>query len=257
MSALPDPAKVAAIIRDAALTEVLPRFCHLGKGDIREKKPGQLVTDADIAAEKLLSAQLCELLPAAVVGEEAVHADPGLLGALERPGPVWVIDPVDGTANFARGNPRFAVIVALVVDGRTVMGWIHDPVPDRTVFAVAGQGAWSGDRRLSVLPEVAIEHMRGSVKKAGKVARFVADVNRRGSAAHDYLDLVDGDMLHFAHFRRLMPWDHAAGVLIHKEAGGYAAMLNGEPYTPVLHAEASLLLTPGRGSWDLLKGMVE
>ncbi len=251
---LPDPAAVAALMRDAARAEILPRFRTLGAGDIREKSPGQLVTDADLAAEAMLARTLTALVPAAVVGEEGVAADPARLGALARPGPVWVIDPVDGTANFAKGNPRFAVIVALVVDGATAMGWIHDPLSGRTAFAAAGQGAWCGDTRLTVAPEVPLAAMAGSAGRKAALAAQVASLGRRGSAAHDYLDLVEG-RLHFACFRRLMPWDHAAGVLIHAEAGGTGALVDGSPYRPEL-AAGTLLLAPGRRSWDQLRALI-
>ncbi len=247
---LPDPARVAAHMRDAAEAEILPRFRHLKDGDIREKGPGQLVTDADLAAEARLTAALTALLPAAVVGEEAVAADPARLEALQHPGPVWVIAPVDGTANFAGGNPRFAVIVALVVDGVTRLGLIHDPLSGRTVWAEAGGGAWCGGTRLAVLPEGPLATLSGSVKRMPSLAAQVAQVGRRGSAAHDYLDLVEG-RLHFAHYRQLMPWDHAAGVLIHAEAGGFCRLMDGRPYTPSL-TQGALLLTPGRRSWDEL-----
>ena len=252
---IPDLARVAAIIREAAEAEVLPRFRNLTAAQIREKKPGQIVTEADTEAERFLARRLTELLPAAVVGEESVDADPDLLQALERPGPVWVIDPVDGTANFAEGRARFAMIVALVVDGSTRAGWIHDPVADRTVLAALGQGAWMGDSRLSVLPESPLAEMAGSVKRKGPVAARVASVGRKGSAAHDYLDLVTG-RLHFAHFDRLMPWDHAAGVLIHAEAGGWSGLVDGRPYRPVAE-RGSLLLAPGPASWRELIELVD
>lgn len=251
-----DSQQVIRIIREAAEAEILPRFKNLQALQIREKKPNQLVTEADIEAEKVLSRRLCELLPGAVVGEEGVENDPELMTALERPGVVWVIDPVDGTANFANNNPRFAVVVALVIDGVTQAGWIHDPVPNRTIHAELGQGAWRGDTRLRVSEEVALVQMAGSVKKRGRVADHVLHVARRGSAAHDYLDLVTGK-LHFAHFKKLMPWDHVAGVLIHAEAGGYGAMMDGTPYTPVLHAEGQLLLAPGEESWRQLAPLID
>ncbi|MBC7953907.1 MAG: inositol monophosphatase [Rhodospirillaceae bacterium] len=251
-----DPLLVASIIRDAAEAEILPRFKNLQALQIREKKPNQLVTEADIQAEKMLSRRLQEVLPGAIVGEEGVETHPELMTALERPGVVWVIDPVDGTANFAHGNPRFAVVVALVIDGVTRAGWIHDPVPNRTIIAELGQGAWCGDTRLRVSEEVSLVQMAGSVKKRGRVADQVLNVARRGSAAHDYLDLVTGK-LHFAHFRKLMPWDHAAGVLIHAEAGGYGAMMDGSAYIPVLHADGQILLAPGERSWHELAPLID
>ncbi len=255
MTPCPNPLAVAARIREAAEAEILPRYQHLAKSDIREKEPGQLVTEADIAAERVLALTLTDLLPGQVVGEESVSQDRGLLTALERPGPVWIIDPVDGTANFAAGNPRFAVIVALVQDGVTIMGWIYDPLANRMVIAEKGNGAWLGETRLHVLPEIPLSEMFGSVKRKAGVAARVAHVARQGSAAHDYLDLVTG-RLHFAHFRKLMPWDHAAGVLIHAEAGGTAALSTGAAYLPVAQPDASLLMAPGAQSWQDLNALI-
>lgn len=251
-----DSVAIARIIRETAEAEILPRFGNLVASQIREKKPGQLVTEADVEAEKVLSRRLVDLLPGSrVVGEEGVDADPAQLKILEQPGAVWVIDPVDGTSNFAKGNPRFAVIVALVINGVTLAGWIHDPVADRMVVAEKGRGAWLGTQRLSVLPAGPLETLTGSVKRSAHLISKVAKVGRKGSAAHDYLDLVTG-VLHFAHFAKLMPWDHAAGVLIHAEAGGFSQLLNGKPYQPVL-CRAGLLLTPTEGCWRSLRALVE
>lgn len=251
-----DVARVTAIIREVTEAEILPRFKTLRRDQIREKKPNQLVTEADTEAERALIPRLLELAPGVVVGEEGVETDPSVLTALERPGLVWVIDPVDGTANFANNNPRFAVIVALVVDGITQIGWIHDPVPNRTVVAERGQGAWRDGTRLKVAAEVPLAQMTGSVKKRGRVADQVLHVARRGSAAHDYLDLATGRQ-HFVHFRRLMPWDHAAGVLIHQEAGGFARLLNGQDYRPILDTDGQLLLTPGEKSWQDIAALMD
>lgn len=251
-----DTDAVATIIREAAEAEIIPRFGHLVAGQIREKKPGQLVTEADTEAEKLLSRRLTGLLPGSlVVGEEGVDANPAMLNSLEGKGAIWIIDPVDGTGNFAKGNPRFAVIIALVVDGVTQIGWIYDPMTGRMVTAGKGEGAWLGQQRLSVLPDGPLESLIGSVKRSAHLVSKVAKVSRKGSAAHDYLDLVTGQ-LHFAHFAKLMPWDHAAGVLIHGEAGGYARLLNHKPYQPVV-CKAGLLLAPTEGCWRSLKPLVE
>ncbi|MEW5729288.1 MAG: inositol monophosphatase family protein, partial [Pseudomonadota bacterium] len=95
----------------------------------------------------------------------------------------------------------------------------------------------------------------GSVKRKGRVAAQVLHVSRRGSAAHDYLDLVTGS-LHFAHFDRLMPWDHAAGVLMHAEAGGWGRMIDGSAYTPGLH-HGAILMAPGETSWKHLRPLID
>jgi fructose-1,6-bisphosphatase/inositol monophosphatase family enzyme len=251
-----DPAQVDAIIREVSCAEILPRFRNLEAGQIREKQPGQVVTEADIEAERELTRRLTDLLPgAAVVGEEGVALDPASMALLDLPGAVWVIDPIDGTANYAKGRARFAVIVALVVAGETRMGWIHDPISDRSVIAQAGGGAWLDGTRLHVSIDGPVDRMSGSVKRSMALAGRVARIGRQGSAAHDYLDLVTG-VLDFAHFRRLMPWDHAAGVLIHAEAGGFGRMTDGRPYRPG-PSEGSLLLAPGEHSWATLRPLVD
>jgi fructose-1,6-bisphosphatase/inositol monophosphatase family enzyme len=125
----PDPEKVAALLRRAASEIILPRFKNLQKDEIREKGPGDLVTIADTEAEQMLTPLLRELAPgSSVVGEEAVAADADVLGRLKGADGVWLIDPVDGTHNFAHGNSNFAVIAAYVEQGNVRGGWIHEPV---------------------------------------------------------------------------------------------------------------------------------
>lgn len=249
-----DPGRVDNIIRETAREIILPRFQCLTAEEVREKRPGDLVTIADTEAERALTRRFADLLPGSlVVGEEAVAGDPAVLDRLSGQGPVWIIDPVDGTSNFANGRSLFAVIVAMVVEGRTVQGWIHDPLNDRTAIAALGDGAWIGDRRLRVSPDGPVADMVGSVglrKAADTVARSVRELVRQGSAAHDYLALAEG-RIQFAYFRRLRPWDHAAGVLLHGEAGGTSALMDGQPYRP-LFTESAMLLTPGQPSWDRL-----
>ena len=145
---------VAALLREVAASEVLPRFRNLAKADVRAKTSAQdLVTLADLEAERVLTARLPALLPGSVVvGEEAAYADPRVLERLDGETPVWVIDPVDGTANFSAGRPTFAMIVALVDRGQTVAGWILDPLHDRMALAERGAGAWLGDTRIQAHP---------------------------------------------------------------------------------------------------------
>ncbi|MGE5201847.1 MAG: inositol monophosphatase family protein, partial [Acidobacteriota bacterium] len=118
---LPDIERVAARIRDVAAIEILPRFQKLAAGEMHEKQPGQLVTIADIEAERRLTPLLEEMVSGSVVvGEEGVAADASRLGVVGGPAPVWLVDPVDGTQNFAEGNPTFVTMVALITGGRTV-----------------------------------------------------------------------------------------------------------------------------------------
>ena len=246
---------------------MLPRFRRLAAHEIREKTPGSLVTIADVEAEEALMAALADLLPGSlVVGEEAVGADAAVLARLDEDGPVWVIDPVDGTINFAKSIPRFAMIVALVSGGQIQAGWIHDPVRNATIMASAGGGAWLAEagqsRRLRCAPMPALPQARGAV--AGRIGGHrraldvlkdsgrVGTVHRVTCAGQEYFDLVEG-RADFAAFGRVLPWDHAAGVLIHREAGGISGFLADANATPVPYTprrQAGLfLLAPTDVAW--------
>src|SRR5262245_10187330 len=102
----------------------MPRFRRLSAADVVEKAPGDLVTVADRAAEDALSSALVAMLPGSVVvGEEGVGVDRAALDALDGGAPVWVIDPIDGTHNFAADNPRFAMLIALCDRGELLASW--------------------------------------------------------------------------------------------------------------------------------------
>jgi fructose-1,6-bisphosphatase/inositol monophosphatase family enzyme len=262
---LPDIDRVSAIIRDVAETEILPRFRRLASADIREKGPGDLVTVADEESERQLTRRLMELVPnSAVIGEEAVAADQTVLDRVFDEAPVWIVDPVDGTSNFAAGKPAFGVIVAYVQRGETLAGWIHDPLGKRTAIAVKGEGAWLGADRLRTASAVNLPDMSGilSSRYFDKETRDRLDERKQQlartstlrCAAHEYLTLNSGEA-HFSLYRRIMPWDHAAGTLMHAEAGGYHAKLNGERYTPA-DREGGLLLAPDRETWTALRDLL-
>jgi fructose-1,6-bisphosphatase/inositol monophosphatase family enzyme len=262
---LPDADVVSGVIREVARTEVMPRFQALRAGDIREKSPGQLVTAADVAAEAALNQRLRALAPGSVVlGEEAASDDPSLFELLDGAAPVWVIDPVDGTVNFAQGRPGFAIIVAWIGAGRTVAGWIHDPIEGVTVTARRGGGAWSDGRRLTVVPDTPLEAMTGSaygkVGPLGRTADLLRADGRVGgvvngmSSGIDYLSLALGRS-HFQVTSRSLPWDHAAGVLIAEEAGALARFVDDTPYRPQV-LDRGLLIAPHRAAWDTIRAIV-
>ncbi len=127
----------------------MPRFQQLEDHEVRKKDKGELVTVADVAAEQVISRRLLDLMPGSlVVGEEAVAEDPRVMEVLGGTAPVWVIDPIDGTGNFAGGRPVFAVMVALIRQAETLGAWIHDPIGQRTGIAQAGEGTFLDGRRL-------------------------------------------------------------------------------------------------------------
>lgn len=261
-------AAILSDLRDAAVREILPRFLKLGTGAIRTKTaPDDVVTDADIGAERMLSEAFAQRFPGAViVGEEAVAADPGLLDELGKAELVVVIDPVDGTWNFAHGLPVFGSMMAVIAEGITVAGVIHYPLTGDYIAAIRGQGAWhigaDGARtNLRVAAPVPISRMAGLVPLpqmppneralvAPRVAAFAQTTTYRCSA-YEYRLLVQA-AIHFSLNAHLQPWDHAAGQLIHTEAGGYSAVLPGIAYHPGM-TNGRLLLAPDKASWEAVR----
>ncbi len=262
----PDLDTVTKIIRDVADREIMPRFRRLGDGDVREKAPGDLVTVADTRAEERLAEALADLVPGSrVVGEEAADADPGVFQALGDGGPVWLVDPVDGTHNFAHGKPCFAVIIAFCLGGRIDAGWIHDPVAGHTAWAAAGQGAWLDGRPLRLEKPRPLGNMKGflrpSLRKRLERPRLEGvpeGLHRYRCTGREYMDLALG-AVDFCQYTRLKPWDHAAGVLIHAECGGFGALSPGrEPYLPGPGVmDATILLAPDEASWEALAAVLE
>jgi fructose-1,6-bisphosphatase/inositol monophosphatase family enzyme len=254
---LVDPDKVANIVAQVAADVILPRFCRLKNDEIQEKNPGDLVTVADREAEQRLSELLPPLLAGSLVmGEECVAADPRNLDCLAGDRPVWVIDPIDGTGNFVRGNQNFAVIIALAVRQETVQGWIYDPLLGQITYALKGGGTWRGGKRRTIEPRP-VSGMVGAVAKRdqGRLAEKGLQSRHIGSAAHEYLALLDGS-LDFSCYRRLHPWDHAAGTLMITEAGGKAATLDRTVYRPLPQSGKSLLMAPDEESWETLRELL-
>lgn len=263
---VPDLERVARLIVEIASEEIVPRFRNLAQGEVMEKGRGDIVTKADQETERRLALALRDLLLGSrVVGEEAAHDNPGLVAEIGKEGAVWVIDPLDGTNNFARGRERFAVMVGLVVNREAVAGWIH--VPPRGVTAVAerGQGAFMASRRLAVAPERPLSAMRASVHTGflpNEIKERVKDaVHRLGSneqiycAGQVYLALAEGD-LDGALFWRTKPWDHTMGALILSEAGGVHGLPDGTPYAPTFVDRFGLIAASGKATWRALRDLL-
>lgn len=262
-----DVTAVIALLRDVARTEILPRFKHLRPGDVRSKNgPLDPVTVADEAAEKALHAGLKNLFPGDdVIGEEAVSSGAASLDRLAAPGRVWILDPIDGTANFAAELPLFGVMASLVEADEILAGFIYDPFGDDCAYALAGQGAYlraadGSERRLQVAAPVPVAHMTGSLswrfmeeplrsRVLHRLGRLAAVTDYR-CAAHQYRMAAAGHC-HVQMFRKLLPWDHAAGVLLHREAGGFARRFDGSAYRPST-ITGGLLLAPDAASWAAL-----
>ncbi len=242
--------RVAALIAEVADAAIVPRFKALAAADISLKGPNDYVTAADLDAEARLTPALAALLPgSSVVGEEAVAGDRAVLDRLGESAPVWIIDPLDGTANFAGSRTPFCSIVALAVGGEPVAGWIYEPLTRDLLVAEKGGGArFNGTpARLTPGPDVAVygKTLRKRAEESGRFGRFVDD----RCAGAVYLDMARG-RLGFACFTRTLPWDHAAGSLAVRESGGHAAFLdNGGDYDARRHV-GPLLHAASRTLWD-------
>ena len=245
-----DSQRVAELMRETAAAELLPRFRKLAKEDIRLKRPGDVVTVADVASEHRLAGGLAKILPGVpVVGEEAVEKDPGLVDLIARPGEAcWIVDPLDGTANFAAGRDRFAMILCLVQDRQTVAGWILDVPRGRMAVATKGQGvALDGTPVALGLPtrpptgfvgyKVRKEFERQLPPPRRQTLGRVSTLNCAGA---EYLEILAG-RADFNLYRMTKPWDHAAGVLMLAEAGGEAVRFDGQPYSPAQPLNAGLI----------------
>ena len=260
---LDDPRAVTAVMAAAAAAEILPRFQRLEAHQVDEKESGGVVTEADTLAELHIAKSLMALLPdSTTIGEEAADEDPEILDRLDGDQPVWIIDPVDGTRNFAAGKKCFAVIVALCRGGETIAGWIYDPLNDAAVHAVKGRGAWTGRQRLTLSPPRPLDQMTGSIgprrrkRLADQAARDGTPQPKKalryGCAGMEYYHLAEGT-LDFSEYLSLKPWDHAAGVLIHGEAGGHSGhVTTGAPYVARAPYRGHLLMAPDRQSWEYL-----
>lgn len=255
---------VANILRSAAREAILPRFRALQSGDIEEKSPGELVTAADRDAEALLTTSLQKVIPGSVVlGEEATSKHPQLYELLIGEKDVWVVDPLDGTANFVSGSTCFSVMVALVRNGTTIASWMLDPLTDQIAMAELGSGAsWDG-RPIKTPQAVPSAHaLNGAVLTRFLPAEIRSAIDARkhlvGSitaglrcAGHEYPAIALGTQ-HFVMFWRTEPWDHAPGALFITEAGGSVARLDRSPYTPIGKGQG-LLVAQNQGIWDLVE----
>jgi fructose-1,6-bisphosphatase/inositol monophosphatase family enzyme len=246
--------RVSALLAQVVAEEVEGRFRQLAAHEIEAKPtmwdPDDLVTVVDRRVEERLEQGLAALLPGStVIGEEAVHARPELLQGLTQAGPVWLIDPIDGTRNFARGDDRFGVMVALLDAGATRAAWITLPARGQTFVAEAGAGAYLDGHRLFVRqpatpprgtlytgympPDQAATVIAAS---RGHYTEQTAD----SAAAIEYTSIVLGGKDLVVYYR-LLPWDHAPGALLLTEAGGSVEHLDGRPYMPRDRNEVTIL----------------
>jgi fructose-1,6-bisphosphatase/inositol monophosphatase family enzyme len=263
-----DLATLQDIVAEAAEVEIMPRFRALGDGTVREKTSHlDLVTDADENAEWRIRDAVAKAFPRALfVGEESVERDRSLLDRIGGADLTVIVDPVDGTSNFAWGLPLFGVLAAVVSQGETIAGLIYDPVGKDWLAAIRAEGAY-GISATGKTSDLKVAKPASLSELTGVTSWYLMPEPRRSSvaanlaktkatfayrcAAYEYRLVAEG-RCHFTLHYHLKPWDHAAGVLIHAEAGGYSALLDGSPYSPSRH-EGGIISAPDRATWEVLR----
>ncbi|MGP3982834.1 inositol monophosphatase family protein [Streptomyces sp. KR80] len=206
-----------------------------------------VVTEMDLASEKLITGYLAEARPDdGFLGEEGAS----IAGSS---GVRWIIDPIDGTVNYLYGLPSWAVSIAAEIDGETAVGVVEVPERGETFRAVRGEGAYLGEQRLRhrSAPPLAqalvgtgfgyvTERRAAQAETLRGLLPQVRDIRRGGSAAIDLCDVACGRLDGY-YERGLNPWDYAAGELIAREAG---ALTGGRPAEPLSH-ELAVAASPG------------
>ena len=263
-----DALRVGEILARAAEAEIMPRFRTLNAEQVRQKSSSfDLVTEADEAAEKAIAKELAAAFPGSVIiGEEAAAKNPDIVSGIADAELAFIIDPIDGTRNFVVGLPLFGSMIAATVRGEIVFGAIHDPVCEDTAFALRGEGAWVEGRyrkrvALKVADPVPLASMDALISTSflpeplrSTVNGNLARIGLTGSlhcAAHEYRLAAAGHR-HLLLYNKLMPWDHAAGWLLHREAGGFSARFDGSAYKPTVQS-GGLLCAPDQDSWQLAR----
>jgi myo-inositol-1(or 4)-monophosphatase len=225
-------------IRDMVITiaqeELIPRFANVKH---EHKTDGSILTEADLVMQQRIADALLKLWPDTVfLGEEMSAQEQSIL--LSSPEPVWCLDPLDGTSNFAAGIPYFSVSLALIEAGEVTRALVYDPVRDECFTANKGQGAALNGKPL-VLEKSAIKLKHATALIDFKrldtdlATRLVAEIpyaSQRsfGSVALDWCWLAAGRCHIYLHGRSHI-WDYAAGNFIFNNAGGFSSTLIGEP----------------------------
>jgi len=273
----PTQARLINIVRRAGQEIVMPSFRQLSAADVETKSSlTDLVTIADKASETFISNEIEAAFPEwEIVGEEAVADDPSTTDKIATADTCVIIDPIDGTWNYAHGLSDFGIILAVIVKGVTRFGLLYDPVNDDWIYANLGEGAFfqrtamaeKGKHQtptqaplpLNITAEPELDKLAGIMsvnsysdeKKrdfALKASRFIRINNLPSCPA--YRQIAQGHF-HFSLTYKMLPWDHAAGVLVHTEAGGICRTLDGQEYSPTL-LDGEMLAAQSETQWQEL-----
>lgn len=225
--------RIAALIYDTAQEILVPASQRVDTLTIEEKGPNDFVTETDKAMEAALTERLTEALPGSLVlGEEAAAAEPGLIARLlQTDKPLWIVDPLDGTANFINRSGGFGPIVALAENGAIKGGWIYDTTEDHPVYHM-------GMLDQLVTPPVREGKPRGYI--GGRIQKMLNAMDFDFTHAFQpsgasmsctaYSGMLRGE-IDFVLYGMTQPWDHFAGCEMLKRQGMFAKQWTGDDVT--------------------------
>jgi myo-inositol-1(or 4)-monophosphatase len=208
----------------------------------RKSSDIDLVTEADLASERLIVEAIRNRFPGhTILSEEGLGDLQEIAGKTEC---LWVVDPLDGTVNYAHSYPVWGVTMALAERGQVIAGVIYDPLREELFWAERGKGAWFGDLRMRVsqashltdaLVATGFAYKRATLTdnnlaEFAEVMPRVQGVRRAGAAVLDLAHLAAGHLDGYWEMH-LQPWDWAAGSLLVTEAGGTVTNLQGEAWS--------------------------
>ena len=235
MRSTPDSSTLQDCVISATLEELVPRFNEVGR---RAEHDGSIIIEADLAMQQRLERELGQLWPGIDLLSEEMPEEKqrNLLGATHKP--LWCIDPLDGTSNFAAGLPSFAVSVALIYNGGPVTSVIYDPVRDESFRADKGAGVWLNEQplcpskvELPLTKAIALVDFKRLKPELGSRLVYAPPYGSQrnfGCCSLEWAWTAAGRAHLYLHGGQKL-WDYAAGVLILAEAGGHSCTLQGEP----------------------------
>ncbi len=226
---------VVAAVKLVAAEEIMPRYQKVTR---QHKSDGSLCTEADTAAQTALIKKLQAIVNVPVLGEEMPDAEQRAIWDAGYDG-LWCIDPLDGTSNFVRGVPYFAVSVALLREHKSVIGVVYNPVSDELFAAEAGKGAFlNGDKLIcresasslaESLASVDLKRLSPALLKKFASKPPYASQRNFGASALDWCYTATGRYDVYLHGGQKL-WDYAAGVLIAEETGSHACCINHDDF---------------------------
>ena len=255
-----DTDRILALLQEVAEEVINPRFRDLSEHQVMEKNPGDLVTVADREAEVLITRQLQDAYPGAVIlGEEHYEANRDVLQAYAVADHAFTVDPIDGTKNFVNGSRDHGVMVAELHGADVVRSWIWQPQHDLAFVAERGAGAFRNGERLTRPPVADARAPRGVTSHRQWIGESLGDFPPLEltwvSCAIDYPMVVEGAADYIVYLGR-QPWDHAPGSLLLTEAGGFLGTFAGEAYDARVVPEGGLICAADRVLFDEVRSLL-